>query len=87
MLDASGIDGRTPWEDFRILKKEIKAYNPEILQKPTIVVLNKVDADESAENCKLFKRKVRGVKPLLLSALTGEGLESLMEQITTAVDQ
>ncbi|MGM0440291.1 MAG: GTPase ObgE [Chlamydiota bacterium] len=43
VLDASGIDGRDPWTDYIKLREEIRLYNPAILEKPFIVVLNKID--------------------------------------------
>lgn len=79
VLDASGIDGRNPSDDFRVLQKEISAYNPEMLERPYLVVLNKIDAEESVENCKQFKKDF-SIDPSLLfeiSALSGSGLEAL----------
>jgi GTP-binding protein len=83
VLDASGIDGRTPLDDWKILQKEIKAYNPELLERPYLVVLNKIDDDASAENIKKFKKgaKVPAKLTFELSAILGEGLEDLVAAI------
>ena len=83
MLDASGIDGRDPVSDWRVLKDEMGKYNKELLKRPYIVVLNKSDTDEAKENSKIFKRKVRIPKGHLfeISALTGDGLDSLLDKI------
>ncbi|MFT4551793.1 MAG: GTP-binding protein [Chlamydiales bacterium] len=56
ILDASGIDGRTPAEDFRVLREELAAYNEEMAEKPFIVLLNKIDTEESQENITEFKK-------------------------------
>ena len=45
---APGQD-RDPYEDFQILRQEIEAYNPEMLQKPFLVALNKIDQEGSRE--------------------------------------
>ena len=34
ILDASGIDGRNPTDDFKVLKDEMASYNPEMLNRP-----------------------------------------------------
>lgn len=83
VLDASGIDGRNPSDDYRVLQKEIATYNPEMLQRPYLVVLNKIDADEAEANCKQFKKDFKIDRALLfeISALTGAGLEALEKAI------
>lgn len=80
MLDASGIDNRSPLDDYKVLKNELFEYNPELLQKPTLVALNKCDTEESAEYIKEFKEKVDLEHPLFItSTLTGEGVQPLVE--------
>lgn len=87
VLDASGIDGRTPAADFAILRKEIEAYNPELLERPCLVVLNKIDDDESKEHIKAFHKAFSIPKKILfeISALTKEGLPRLYEALATAI--
>lgn len=83
LLDASGIDGRNPTDDFRILKKELKAYNPEMLDRPYLVVLNKIDTEESAEHIKAFKKSIKLPKGILyeISATEGTGIPALRNAI------
>lgn len=87
LLDASGIDGRTPMDDYRILRAELEAYNPEMMERPFMVVLNKIDTEEAQENVKRFKEEI-DLKPSLLfeiSALTGEGIPKLRKAIEKGV--
>lgn len=83
MLDASGIDGRTPTDDFRVLRNELASYKQEMLERPYIVVLNKIDAEESAENIRVFKEAFPNEvsKLFMISALSGEGMPALYETI------
>jgi len=83
MLDASGIDGRNPADDYRILLKEIEAYNPEMLERPNVVVLNKVDSEEAVEHIKEFKKKFKIPKLRLfeISATEGTGIDKLRNAI------
>lgn len=89
LLDASGIDGRDPSSDLAILRKELSAYSDEILTRPFLVVLNKIDDDASQEHIKHFFKeypKLKG-KCLQISAITGEGLDQLKETICSMLPE
>jgi len=87
ILDASGIDGRTPTHDFRILREELAAYNPELLDRPYLVALNKIDTEESKEHIEEFTREVNLPPDRLfqISAAYGEGLPELVESISKII--
>ncbi len=89
VLDASGIDGRNPVDDWKVLRDEMHSYNPELLERPFIVALNKIDTDEAAENVKIFKEQYPFDPSTLfeISAIAGTGLPELVEAITTLVRQ
>ncbi len=83
VLDASGIDGRNPTEDYQVLRSEIEQYNPEMLSRPFYVVLNKIDVDESMENIEHFHQTI-SIEPSRLfevSAMTGEGMDHLLNTL------
>ncbi len=75
------IDGTSenPERDYEILLKEIKKYNPRILKKKHILVLNKKDLDGFRNP---FKNKV-----IEVSAKTGEGLNELDEKIKELLNE
>lgn len=83
VLDISGIDGRTAFDDFQTLRAELGKYNPELLEKPHLVVLNKVDTEEAQEKLKEFYQHFSGDKKHLMeiSALSGQGLEKVKATI------
>jgi len=54
VLDASGIDGRNPTDDLKVLRSELEKYNPELLERPYLVILNKCDTEESREHLEHF---------------------------------
>lgn len=81
ILDASGIDGRNPTEDFEVLRREIGAYNPEMLERPYLVALNKVDDEMAEEHLKDFYQKVPHERVFEISAMRGDGLGELVEAI------
>lgn len=80
IIDLSGIEGRDPFEDFCLLQDEIRAYNPDMLNKPFLTVLNKMDCEEAKEHFTSFKQRYPFPPETLfhISALAGEGLESLV---------
>ncbi len=43
IIDAAGSEGRDPIEDFNIINAELEKFNPELSERPQIVVANKVD--------------------------------------------
>ncbi|MBR5507790.1 MAG: GTPase ObgE, partial [Clostridia bacterium] len=43
VVDVSGIEGRNPIEDFDIINAEMEKFNPELAERPQIVVANKTD--------------------------------------------
>lgn len=80
LIDMAGTDGRDPRKDYTQLLKELELYNPALLEKPRVVVANKMDRPESREHLKKFKRKHR-LPILLISAETREGLDGLRAEL------
>src|SRR5690348_742856 len=89
IIDLSGIEGRDPFEDFCLLLEEIKAYNPAMLSKPFLTVLNKMDCEEAQENYTSFTQRYPFSKETLypLSALSRDGLGPLVGAMRTLVDK
>ena len=82
VIDMSGIDGRLPHEDYQNLLNEAELYDPSLAQRPSLVVANKMDVDCAADNLAVFK-KTTNTDPIVISALTGEGLDELHSAIAT----
>ena len=80
IIDMAGTDQRKPYQDYRDLRKEVELYREDLADRPFLVVANKMDVPEAAENLKEFKRKTR-TKPFPISALTGEGIPKLKQAI------
>ena len=83
LIDMAGVDARQPWNDYRQLLAELKLYNKELLQKPCVVVANKMDLPEAKKNLAAFKRKLKAgkktaaLKLFEISAQDSLGLEKL----------
>jgi GTP-binding protein len=76
ILDMAGSENRKPWDDFRILERELALYSPILAAKPRLVVANKMDLPEAAANLAKFRDKV----PVLvapISCYSREGFDEL----------
>jgi GTP-binding protein len=85
LLDMAGVDGRMPWDDYKKLLKELELYDPALLDKPRLVVGNKIDEPVAEENMKLFKKKIRKTPVLPIAAAFDEGIEKFKDTIREAV--
>jgi GTP-binding protein len=81
LLDMAGSDGRMPWDDYKSLLKELEFYDPGLLERPRIVVANKMDEPQAEQNLKTFKRKIRKTPVLPISAAFDQGLEKFKSAI------
>jgi len=86
LLDMAGTDNRAPWDDYKQLLKELEFYDPALLEKPRFVVANKMDEAVAAKNLKQFKKKVRRVSVLPISAAFDQGIGKFKQAIRKAVD-
>jgi GTPase len=86
LLDMAGTDGREPWDDYKQLLNELELYNPEMLERPRLVVANKMDEPVFDEKLKKFKRKITKTPVLSISAELGENVEKFKLMIREAVE-
>jgi GTPase len=86
LLDMAGTDNRAPWDDYKNLLHELELYDPELLERPRLVVANKMDEAAAEENLKQFKKKIRKVPLLPISAAFDEGIEKFRQVIREAVE-
>ncbi|MHB8519428.1 MAG: Obg family GTPase [Limisphaerales bacterium] len=86
LLDMAGTDARTPWEDYHQLLSELRLYDPALLEKPRLVVANKMDEAAAVQNLKKFKSKIRKTAVLPIAAVFDEGINEFKETIRAAVE-
>jgi GTPase len=85
LLDMAGTDNRAPWDDYKQLLKELELYDPALLEKPRLVVANKMDEAAAEKNLKRFKKKIRKVSLLPISAAFDQGVDKFKKTIREAV--
>jgi len=81
LLDMAGVDGRKPHDDYRQLLKELELHNISILDKPRLIVANKMDLSAAKKYLAMFKKKITARtgkgKIFEISAIDGDGLDKL----------
>ncbi len=87
LLDMAGADNRAPWDDHRQLLEELALYDPALLERPRLVVANKMDEPAAAANLRKFKRRVPRTPVLPIAAAFDEGIEQFKRTIREAVDE
>ena len=88
VVEASGQD---TLNDYVVVRQELKLYNPEYVQRPHILVLNKMDiewaalrTEELMQGVEALDEDMIGVPPvavLPISAKEGTGVPEFMEAL------
>jgi GTP-binding protein len=89
LLDASQLDDKDPLAQWKAINREMELFDPELIEKPQIVVANKVDLPEGRELAKLLGKKLpKAYRPLYeISAATTEGVRQLVYAIGRKLDE
>jgi GTP-binding protein len=80
LLDILPTDHSDPIANYHTIRKELELYSPKLLEKPEVIVLNKIDLDPDRMLVKEYTERLPGEKSILaVSAVTGEGIAELNE--------
>ncbi len=91
ILDGSKINGDL-FTDYETIRHELESYDPEILKKGEIIVINKADSEYEKDNEELFKMSYKekyGVEPeiIVISALEKKNLNELLYRTADLLDE
>lgn len=86
VIDMSGSEGRDPYEDYVTINKELGEYEYRLLERPQIIVANKMDGDEAEENLKKFKEKLGNQKVFPIIAPIHEGIDAVLYAVADALE-
>ena len=89
VVDASGIEGRDPVEDYRKINLELRRYGEKLARRPQILVANKIDLPGAEENLPRLAELAskEGIPMMKVSAATKEGLKALVGRAAQALDE
>ena len=84
IIDMSGSEGRDPYNDYEVIRKELEEFSPKLLNKQEIIIANKMDLPNSKENLSKFKKKIN--KDVYeISALNNQNLDKLINVLSELV--
>lgn len=86
VIDMSGSELRDPYEDYLLINKELKEFNEKLIEKPQIVIANKMDLPTAQENLEKFKEKV-DCEIYEVSAATNKGLQKVVDRLADLLDE
>jgi len=79
VIDMAGSEGRDPYEDYVTINNELGQYRYRLLERPQIVVANKMDMEGALENLERFKEQVGDTVTVVeISAITSQNLDQLL---------
>jgi len=83
VVDVAAVEGRDPLEDFEVINRELKEYNPVLAERPQVVAANKIDITGAMERFEEFKKVIeaKGYKVFPISAATNRGVKELMAYV------
>jgi GTPase len=83
VIDTAGVDGRDPLEDYHQINAELRQYQPELAQRPQLVLLNKLDLPMAQENLERLQRElpVPAENCFTISAATRQGIDRVLGRV------
>jgi GTPase len=88
VIDLAAVEpGRDPEADLAALEAELAAYDPDLADRPALVVANKIDLPEARARLPEAEAAARrrGLDCFGVSAATGEGIPALLYALEDAV--
>ncbi len=89
MVDISDFAEREPVEAFNIINEEMREYSPQLLEKPQLVVGNKIDLLSDREKIEGLKKyfEEKGFRFVPVSLVTLEGIDTLKKEIISLYEK
>jgi len=84
LLDGLSDD---PMRDYETLNGELQKYNAEMLGKRRIICITKIDAMSDEQRVELENLTVEGMKPMMISSVSGAGIDELVQRLSRELKQ
>ncbi len=83
MVDASGMEGRDPIDDYYAIRRELAEYSQALAEKPEIVVAAKMDIPDAEVGLEMLRAELckKGLDVYPISAVTGQGVKALVHAV------
>lgn len=74
-------------KEYKILLKELKLYNPELMDKPRLLAITKTDLVDTKEKSALKRKVPKGIQYCMISAVQQEGLSELKDMLWDMINK
>ena len=74
-------------KEYKILLKELKLFNPQLLDKPRILAVTKMDLIDPAKVSSVKRKLPKGIPTALISAVNQHGLDELKDKLWELINQ
>ncbi len=86
VIDMGATEGRNPIDDLESIKEELEKYDEKLINKPHVIIANKMDMEDAKANLEKFKQKYPDEEIFEVSAIQNVGLEKLVLRLQDLVD-
>jgi GTP-binding protein len=85
----SSVSGRDPVSDYEVINRELAAYDPQLAERPQIVVATKMDALDEPDRVERLRRRAHQDerKFFAISSVTGSGVRELISAVGHEIEQ
>lgn len=86
VLDMGAFEGRDPIKDYESIYNELKNFDERLINKPNIIIANKMDIEGAKVNLERFRSKYPEAEIYEVSAIMQQGFDSLIIRLADIVD-
>ncbi|HER25346.1 MAG TPA: GTPase ObgE [Candidatus Atribacteria bacterium] len=89
LIDGATMKKEDPLNSYRAINKELNSFSKMLTNKPQMIAINKCDLLSVKENIPIFRNAFQqeGQQIFPISALTGEGLDQLIQNISSLLNE
>jgi GTP-binding protein len=89
LVDVSSLSGRDSVSDYEIIKRELAAYDPQLAERPQLVVATKIDALDDPERLERLRERARadGLEFFEISSVTNRGVRELVQVVARRLEE
>ncbi len=86
VIDMGSFEGRSPIDDYENIIKELESFDERLVNKPSIIIANKMDLPNAVDNLEKFRKKYPDKEIYEISAIKLEGFETLIIRLADIVE-
>ena len=86
VVEPQPMDGTDPLTNYRAIREELVRYDASLGERPEIVIVSKCELPDAEDVRALLAAEI-GRNVIAVSAVTGQGLNTLLAAVTTEMDR